>query len=261
MKLLIDTELFLFRAAAAAEYEAEWAPGEWTYICRHEEAQAGFQGLIGELMDMAPDHQPVLVFGGMVSFRYGVWPSYKANRRTLRKPAGWAALTTWALLHAPSRGWDVFSLQDVEGDDALGLAARPGDIIASDDKDMLTLPGRLLRKGELLEISQDQADRNFYQQTLTGDAADGYPGCPGIGKVNAERLIDTANGPEEMWATTIHAFRKAGKSDHYALQMARCARILRPGEYDYETKTPILWNPPQWPRTTIPHLSTTSQAR
>jgi len=245
VKLLIDTELILFRAAAASEYEAEWAPDEWTYLCRHGDAKAAFQGAVGELMDMAPDHQPVMVFGGSASFRYAIYPSYKSNRKGRRKPAGFRKLCDWVRTTATGRGWEVFSLPEVEGDDALGLAADFGDIIASDDKDMLTIPGTLIRNGEILEISGDQADRNFFQQALTGDAADGYPGCPGIGAVKAERLLDTCSTAAEMWAATIGAFRKAGKSDTFALQMARCARILRRGEYCFKTNSPILWMPPQ----------------
>lgn len=245
MKLLIDTELYLHRAAAASEYEAEWAPDEWTYLCRHGDAKAAFQGIVGELMATAPDHQPVMVFGGRASFRYGIYPGYKSNRKGLKKPAGFRALADWVLTAAAGRGWETHRLLEVEGDDVLGLAAGPGDIIASDDKDMLTLPGILLRNGEVLEISEEQADRNFFQQALTGDTADGYPGCPGIGTVKAERLLDPCHTPAEMWAAVLGAYRKAGKSDHFALQMARCARILRPGEYDHDAKTPILWMPPR----------------
>ncbi len=244
MKLLIDTELFLFRAAAASEYEAEWAPDEWTYLCRHGDAKAAFQGIVGELMDMAPDHQPVMVFGGKASFRYAIYPGYKSNRKGMRKPCGFQHLADWVRTTAAGRGWEVFSLPEVEGDDALGLSADFGDVIASDDKDMLTLPGTLIRNGEILEISGDQADRNFFTQTLTGDATDGYPGCPGIGAVKAERLLDLCHTPAEMWKAVVGAFRKAEKSETFALQMARCARILRPGEYDHQANSPILWMPP-----------------
>ena len=97
-------------------------------------------------------------------------------------------------------------------------------------------------------MNGDQAYRNWFQQTLTGDTSDGYPGCPGIGAVNAERLLDTCNTPAEMWAATLHAFRKAEKSEAFALQMARCARILRRGEYDYKTNCPVLWVPEGWPK-------------
>jgi hypothetical protein len=42
----------------------------------------------------------------------------------------------------------------------------------------------------------------------------------------------------------LAAYEKAELGADFALQMARCARILRPGEYDFEKQRAILWNPP-----------------
>lgn len=243
MKLLIDAELYLFRAAAAAEYEAEWAPDEWTYLCRHGDAKAGFQGIISDLMAIAPDHQPVMVFGGTASFRYGVYPGYKANRKTHRKPAGYRDLAEWVQTAGPGMGWESAALPEVEGDDALALLAEPWDVIASDDKDMLTVPGSLLRNGELLFVTKQAADRQWMIQTLTGDKADGYPGCQGIGAVKAEKALEGLRTVGLMWEKVVATFKNAGHSEVFALQMARCARILRPGEYDHDLGVPRLWVP------------------
>ena len=86
MKALIDAEYYLFRAAAGCEFEAEWAPDDWTYLCRHGDAKAQFQDSIGEVREVLPDHQVVLVFGQRYSFRYGVWPQYKAKRKKSSPP-------------------------------------------------------------------------------------------------------------------------------------------------------------------------------
>jgi hypothetical protein len=40
------------------------------------------------------------------------------------------------------------------------------------------------------EITEAQADRFHMIQTLTGDVTDGYPGCPGIGPVKAEQILN-----------------------------------------------------------------------
>jgi DNA polymerase-1 len=191
VKALIDTEVYLYRAAAACEMEAEWAPDDWTYLCRHGGEQALFQDAIGEIRDTLPDHDPVLVFSDRVSFRYGVWPQYKANRKKYRKPAGYRHLVEWVVKAGPARGWEVVRLPDVEGDDVLGILYEEGDVIASIDKDMLTLPGLHLRDGQVQEVSRLEADRNFYGQVLTGDTSDNYPGCPGVGAVGAQKLLDT----------------------------------------------------------------------
>lgn len=244
MKLLIDTEVYLYKAAAASEHEAEWAPDDWTYLCRHGDAKAYFQESIGALIEVAPTHQPVLVFSSGASFRYGIWPAYKANRKNYRKPAGYRQLVEWVEQVSPTRGWEIVRLPDVEGDDVLGILQEEGDIIASTDKDMLTLPGWHLRNGELVEVSELEANRNFYSQALTGDTADNYPGCPGIGPVAAERLLAGCSTELEMWQAVVAAYAKKDFDERYAINQARCARILRRDEYNMRVNTPLLWSPP-----------------
>lgn len=244
MKALIDTEIYLYRAATASEYEAEWGHGDWTYLCRHGDAQALFQDTIGEIRSTLPDHDVVLVFGDRSSFRYGVWPAYKSHRKAYRKPAGYRHLIKWVSQVAPVRQWRVAKLPDVEGDDVLGVLYDDGDVIVSIDKDMLTLPGLHLRDGEVIEVSKLEADRNFYSQVLTGDSADGYPGCPGCGPVAAQRLLEGCATESEMWEAVVAAYAKKELGVEYAIAQARCARILRCGEYDIEAGTPLLWSPP-----------------
>lgn len=244
MKLLIDAEVYLYRAATASEWEAEWDDGDWTYLCRHGDAQANFQEVIGDIREGAPDHQPVLVFSDGVSFRYGIWPQYKANRKKYKRPAGYRQLIEWVGKAAAARDWQVVKLPDIEGDDALGVLYEEGDVIASIDKDMLTLPGLHLRDGEILSVSRLEADRNFYRQALTGDSTDNYPGCPGYGPVTAEKALADCSTELEMWERVVAAYAKKELSESYAITQARCARILRAGEYDLKTHTPLLWSPP-----------------
>jgi DNA polymerase-1 len=244
MKALVDTEVYLFRAAAACEFETEWAPDDWSYVCRHGDAQALFQDSIAEIMENLPGLRPVLVFSAGVSFRYGVWPAYKANRKKHRKPAGYRKLKEWVANAAVSRGWEVVELPDIEGDDVLGVLYEQGDVIASTDKDMLTLPGYHLRNGQVIEVSEYDADLAFYSQALVGDTSDNYPGCPGCGPVAAGKALAGCMTERDMWAATLRAFEKKGYDERYAIQQARCARILRPGEYDLSAHTVRLWEPP-----------------
>jgi DNA polymerase-1 len=241
---LIDTEYFLYRCAAGAEQEANWGDDNWTYVCRHDDARAAFEEQIADILGQLIGYQPVLVFGDKHSFRYGVWPQYKANRKKMRKPAGYSALTEWVMTMAAARGWDIARFPQVEGDDALGILHNEGDVIVSQDKDMLTLPGQHFRDGELTTITRRDADMAFYCQTLTGDTSDNYPGCPKFGPVTARKLLAGCMDEPEMWRQTLAAYEKAGFNERYAITMARCARILRSGEYDHEQGIPILWNPP-----------------
>jgi DNA polymerase-1 len=243
-KALIDAEVYLYRAAAAAEYEAEWAENDWTYLCRHDEARASFQDTITGFREALPDHRLVLALSDGRSFRYDIFPGYKANRRKTRKPAGYPTLLRWLFTAASSRDWEVELLPDVEGDDTLGILYEEGDVIVSIDKDLLTIPGLHYRDEEFLAVSRVEADRNFYGQALTGDTTDGYPGCPGVGKVGAAKLLAPYHTEQEMWQAVLGAYAKAGLSERVAIQQARCARILRAGEYEHTIGVPALWNPP-----------------
>lgn len=242
--LLIDAEYYLYRCAAGAESELEWAPDVWTYVCRHDDAKEAFEEKIAEFMGPFPGYAPVLCLGARTSFRKGLWPAYKENRRKLRRPAGYGQLLAWVLQAGPSRGWESATLPEVEGDDVLGVLFDPGHVLVSEDKDMLTLPGIHFRAGERIEVSQWEADFNFYCQALVGDASDNYPGCPKIGPVTAEKLLAGCRTEGDLWAAVRAAYRKAGLDERYAITMARCARILRPGEYDHEKGLPVLWEPP-----------------
>ena len=91
-----------------------------------------------------------------------------------------------------------------------------------------------------------QANLAFYSQVLTGDAADGYPGCKGIGPVAASKALADCETEEDMWLAVQRAYLKAGHPVDFAVQMARCARILRPGEYDHNRRMPRLWTPPSY---------------
>lgn len=239
MKAFIDAEVYLYPAIAAAEYEVEFMPDVWTYQCSHSDAKTTFDNDITRVAEVLPDAEIVLIFGDSTNFRYAVYPDYKSKRRSYRKPAGYQSLREWAKACWPSE-----QFTGIEGDDGLGIMADTGDVIVSRDKDLKTIPGLHLRDGVIEEISEHQANLYFYTQTLTGDSTDGYPGCPGVGPVAASKILAGCNTEQEMWLAVLEAYQKAGKSHEFALQMARCARILRPGEYDWRNKRAVLWNPP-----------------
>ena len=126
----------------------------------------------------------------------------------------------------------------------LGILYEMGDVIASGDKDLLTVPGLHLRDGQIKEVSRIEADRTFYAQVLTGDTADNYPGCPGVGPVGAQQALADCTTELEMWQAVLALYEKKKLTEAHAIQQARCARILRRGEYDMDAKAPVLWSPP-----------------
>jgi len=123
-----------------------------------------------------------------------------------------------------------------------------GSIIVSVDKDFKSIPCRLYNPDKpeegIVEVTKDEADRYHLYQTLVGDASDNYKGCPSVGPVKALKILDSCDSYEECWVKILDSFDKAGLSSKHALVQARLARILRDGDYDFESKKVKFWKPP-----------------
>jgi DNA polymerase-1 len=239
-RLLIDADGILYKSVAAAEYEADWGDGIFVASTNINQAKDMFLSQIEALKRELGNGQIVMVLSGRGNFRKDLDPSYKSNRVS-RKPLGFVAMTEWL----SDTFTDVVSQDGIEADDYLGiLATKPGSpdsIIVSDDKDLKTIPGKLFRLGELSTIDDDEAERYWLLQALTGDTADGYKGCPGVGTVKAEK---TLLKPGSRWENVKREFLKAGLTEDYAVLQARLARILRYEDWDSVNKCPRLWTPP-----------------
>ena len=116
----------------------------------------------------------------------------------------------------------------------------PGDITRPEKNE--GNPWRYVERGGLIDIGEYEANR-FLHAGFEGDASDGIP-VPEVGLKRGD-ILKNAKTPEEMWAATLQAYEKKHLSREYALQMARCARILRVGEYDLDNERPLLWQPPE----------------
>jgi DNA polymerase-1 len=102
-----------------------------------------------------------------------------------------------------------------------------------------------LGKGRIgADHHEGEADYWHMFQTLTGDAVDGYKGCPGMGPVGAQKLLSDGMAMEDgMWPMVVKAYEKKNLTEEDALRNARLARILRWDDWDRKKKEPILWTP------------------
>ena len=103
-------------------------------------------------------------------------------------------------------------------------------------------------------ISQEDADRFFYQQWMTGDSTDNIWGLWRVGAKTADKILD-AYEREEWDELILNKYmsenwdrRPLGKTpsiprEDFALSQARCVRILRDGDYNSDTKEVSLWSP------------------
>jgi DNA polymerase-1 len=248
--LAIDADVFAYQAALDALEERRERDDQWTYWMDSREAKTNLSARIASLLVELDADALVLCFGSTSNWRKRVLPAYKANR-SWRKPLGYEDLVNWMMAE-----WESLRQPFLEADDLVGILAtgglpkltgQYGEVVhVSEDKDLKSVPGRLYnpRHPELgvVEILEDDADRAHLLQALAGDSADNYKGCPGIGAVKAARLLD-AHAPEDWWAAVVEAFESAGESEEVALTQARIARILRAGEYDFDTGDLTLWAP------------------
>ena len=251
----LDIEADAFGIARRHEYVFQISDYKFTYESNLGDCIHDLDRVLDRLQKHAPGHKLVICLGHHSNFRYAVFPQYKSNRRGVRKAACYNELRNFL-----TRNYDTAILPNVEADDALGIMHQRerGDLIYSPDKDLRTIAGTHMKMdGELEDVSELEANRSFFKQVLTGDSCDGYNGCPGVG-ANAKLFEDDkwlfCKEEEDFWNVVLWQYDKARKKlyerfdvvspSKHALVMARCARILRSGEYDFEEEKPILWKGP-----------------
>ncbi len=247
---LIDGDVFIFRAALLAEVPIEWTDDIWTLHANLNEAMSLFDGMCRTAVKETGATGFLIALSDVNNFRRMLLSSYKHNRRDKRAP-----MLRGKLRELIEAKYNCTAIPLLEGDDVLGIWATGSEvegerIIVSIDKDMKTLPCTYYNIDDkrTLTFTETEADYNHLVQTLTGDTADGYPGCPGAGPVKAEKLLSpflTKAGFDEVgaWAAVVAEYAKKGFGPEYALTQARVARICRASDYDFANKRPIPWKP------------------
>lgn len=256
--LLIDADEYLFKACASVEIDIRWDDYNHVLQANENEAWKGFVKSIervAEKFGADPVKDVTLCFSGTYAtpnFRLAIDASYKANRQDKRKPLCYADLR-----ESCDELYTTQTFPGLEADDVMGImATKPivrgdtGRVIVSQDKDMKTLPATIWNGKALLNINKEEADYWHMFQTLTGDAVDGYKGCPGMGPVSAEKLLSNSRcwvdgdfDRNVAWSLVREAYEKKKLTEADALRNARLARILRWEDWDRKKKQPILWSP------------------
>jgi DNA polymerase-1 len=234
--LLIDGDIVAYKATVSAETPINWGDGLWTLHCYEQDVALRLDEQIDKLVNEAPVQDCVVALSDKENYRKELAPYYKANRTNTRKPM----LLQWAREYIQSK-YNTIIYRRLEADDVLGIlgTANTDTIIWSEDKDLRTVPAKHWIDGDVVEISEEEADYNFLTQTLVGDATDNYKGCPSVGYKTAEKILEFGDG----WGAVVRAFISKGLSEEVALENARLARILRNGEYDTDTGEVKLWTP------------------
>ena len=251
--LLLDSDMLCMTACTKHQRETQWTQDVWTWSCDIAAARDEYKAGVLELRErfgVAEDQIHECWTTGSF-FRKDIYPEYKANRKSSKKPPGYIALKRELLQSETACCHDM-----IEADDLIGIMATEmydddeDYIIISNDKDLKQIPGRhywFNQEEELIGLRQ--AEQNFWTQVIAGDSTDNIPGCPTIGKVRAERAVAEfdVSRPVECWKKVVQLYKEKGKVEQphaEALTTARLTRILRTGDYNFGTQEVTLWNPP-----------------
>jgi 5'-3' exonuclease len=165
LRLLIDLDTIVYRGAYISE--------NYFYQVR-----ACDNILVGILEGLEYTSYEMFL-SGPNNFRKLIDPNYKSNRTT--KPPNLFDIRQYFVKY-----WGAQITEGEETDDAISKRMGPDTITAAEDKDYLTVPGlhyRIYMKGYYFQqVSEDEANLNFYIQTMIGDASDNVPGLPNPAK-------------------------------------------------------------------------------
>lgn len=250
-QVLFDGDYLAYVASCAVEVETDWGDGMWTLHSNVSDAIDSFEAQMSvqirgveKDLDVSVSEILLCFSDPNHNFRKDVYPLYKSNRKSKRKPVCYKALREYL-----DETYDTVLYPTLEGDDVCGILATSGKfsnpIIVSADKDFKTIPTTFYDTARGTSDTIDELEANYWHlyQTLIGDTTDGYPGCKGIGPVAATKLLDAAvQAGEPLWDVVVKAYKKAGFDEDYALVQARCAYILRASNYDKEHGVK-LWTP------------------
>ena len=240
MKLLIDGDAIVFKAAAPADgrtyvtkegeefkykkdaLAATSYPDDLILEYRPEPPENAMHNaklLMDKICDTALEEgwreegEDVCVYlkGDGSNFRKDLDPEYKRNREGMRRPFHEATVVDWLQRH-----YDYVMVDGQEVDDALGIAQDMNNtVIVSHDKDLNMVPGHhiyIAYSGELeaYVVDEETGLRQFYQQLLTGDSTDNIPGLHKIGPKTAIKLLSGTETEVEMFTTVRDKYEEKG---------------------------------------------------
>ncbi len=246
--LLIDADILVYRSAHRALEKIHWQDNDvWTYHAKLEPAIVKLEEFIHDLRDnLLADDVTIVLSDLEKNFRKDFCDEYKQNRSGIERP-----LLFHPLREHLQENWGAEVWDGIEADDTLGILCTEETseerILCSIDKDMGTVPGLHFnwdsRSPFPFHVNDDEANYNHMTQTLTGDATDGYTGIKGVGPKTAAKPLKGHDDPTSRWNAVVAAYKDAGLGREVALMYARCAYILRDGDYNHDTGEVTLWVP------------------
>ena len=196
-KCILDGDILVWKAAHVAEVEGSLA----------------IDSLLSRLIDKwipecTPRFEVALSCGKKDNFRRDIFSRYKENREGMYKPD-----CLRETFEAIRDTYNCLVYPKLEADDVLGIHASEGTgISVTIDKDLRGVRGWLYnpdKNDEPYYISEEEAEKWFCTQWMTGDSTDGIPGLWQVGIKTATKLLD--EWEREDWHANIIEMYTEGK--------------------------------------------------
>ena len=233
MILLVDADSLIF----ASCYKKRDKPEDDKYYRDIEDAQAKFDeqfmSIVNKLEDMYPIERVITFSGSKGNFRKLITPVYKANRKKQELPPLLDDMHQFV-----KDEYDSVWGYGIETDDMVARywkalsneVGRDNVMIVSIDKDYKQFPCLMYnyhyKHKEVLDISEDEALFNFYEQMIIGDTADNVNYFKGKGKKYAEKYLKECDTKYQYTRKMLELFQQDYK-DKARQKYAECYHLLK----------------------------------
>ena len=180
-------------------------------------------GFVNTLQDLLKREQPTHIAvcfdpPGGKTFRHENYEPYKANRE--KTPEGILVAVPYIKRILQAYNIPIFEVEGFEADDVIGTLSHQAEqqgfftYMVTGDKDFGQLVTPNIKifnpgKNEIMGVEEVKGKYGIERPTqlidilgLMGDTADNIPGCPGVGPITAEKLIQQYGSIENLLAHT-----------------------------------------------------------
>jgi len=233
MILLIDADSLIF----ASCYRKRETPDDELYYTNIEDSRAKFDeqfmAIVNHLEDKYPIDKVLCFSGSKGNFRKLITPKYKANRKKQELPPLLDEMHQFVKDH-----YDSIWGYGIETDDMVARywkqisddIGRDEVMIVSIDKDYKQFPCLMYnyhyKHKEILDISEEEAMYNFYEQMIVGDTADNVNYFKGKGKKYAEKHFKDCTTKYQYTRKLYELFKQEYKGKARQ-KYAECYHLLK----------------------------------
>jgi len=233
MILLVDADSLIF----ASCYKKREHKDDERFYTDIEDSKAKFDeqfmSIVNKLEDMYNVERVITFSGSKGNFRKLITPVYKANRKKQELPPLLDEMHQFVKDEYNSV-WGF----GIETDDIVARywkelsneVGRDNVCIVSLDKDYRQFPAIIynyhFKSREILDISEEEAMYNFYEQFIIGDSADNVQYFSGRGKVFASKYLKDCNTKYQYTRKMLELFQEKYKGKARQ-KYAECYHLLK----------------------------------